>query len=255
MKRSFRFSTLLLALALAGLLIASGCTGTGDQTSTPAATPLPTAPESPQVTPPPASLTPAMAFSGTGNDNIATDIPAGVYTVTITQSTAEETQLSVDTEKTGIYVQGRYTDAVAETAKGTNGWVWSYALQTDEKPTLTINATGDWQADFGFPQQINGVPPQTFKGTGNAATPFFMIYEGNISFAIDATNNTALEVHLMTYEGNPVMDTTNTYQQPLAFHKGEYHDTVVVPMTASENYLINVICDGDWSVTVTDDRS
>ena len=258
MKRNLTFPALLLALALAGLLIASGCTGTSDQAQTPAATPAPTAEETAQATATAASTAPVSApantFSGTGNDSIATELPAGVYTVTFTQASADETELALETEETGVYVQGQYSDAVAASAKTTKGWVWSYAMQTDAKPTLTINATGDWEADFAFPQQINGIPPQTFHGIGNAATPFFMINEGNISFAIDATNNTAVEVHLMSYEGNPVMDATNTFEQPLAYHLGEYHDTVVVPLTVSDNYLLNVICDGDWSVTVTDDR-
>ena len=257
MKRNLTFPAILLALALAGLLIVSGCTGTSDQTQTPAATSLPTAEETPMPmhTPPdtvPVSA-PATTFSGTGNDSIATELPAGVYTVTVTQATAKMTQLAVETETTGIYVQGRYNDTVAASAETTKGWVWSYAIQTDEKPTLTVNATGDWVADFAFPQQINGIPPQTFHGIGNAATPFFQINQGNISFKIDATNNTAVEVHLMNYEGDPIMDATNVYEEPLSFHRGEYHDTVVVPFTVSDNYLINVICDGDWSVTVTDD--
>jgi hypothetical protein len=262
MKRNFTFPALLLALALAGLLIASGCTGTSDQVQTPAVTPIPTAAETAQAPPtavgtaqvPDPVSAPATTFSGTGNDSIATELPAGVYTVTFTQATAEITQLAVETKETGICVPGQYSDAVAASAKTTKGWVWSYAFLTDAKPTLTVNATGDWEADFAFPQQINGIPPQSFHGIGNAATPFFMINEGNISFAIDATNNTAVEVHLMNYEGNPVMDATNTFEQPLAYHLGEYHDTIVVPLSVSDNYLLNVICDGDWSVTVTDDR-
>lgn len=253
MKRNLTFPAILLALALAGLLIASGCTGTSDQAQTPVATPIPTAEETAQATATPTQ--PANTFSGTGNDSITTELPAGVYTMTITQATAEMSQITVETETSAIYVQGRYSDAVADAAQTADGWVWSYALQTDEKPTLSVNTTGDWQAAFAFPQQINGIPPQRFSGTGNAATPFFMINEGNISFAIDATNNTAVEIHLMNYEGDPIMDKTNVYEEPLAFHMGEYHNTVVVPLTVSDNYLINVICDGDWSVVVTDDRT
>lgn len=227
MRHNLTFPVLLLGLALVGLIIAAGCIGT--------------------------STTPATSFSGTGNDSIATELPAGVYTVTITQTSANVTDVTIETKETGISVQGRYSDVVAESAKTADGWVWSYALQTDENPTLIINTTGDWKANFAAPQQIDGIPPQTFQGTGNAATPFFMINKGNISFVIKATNNTAIEVHLMDYDGNPVMDKTNSFEQPLAYHLGAYNDTVVVPLTNSGNYLLNVLCDGDWSVTVSDD--
>jgi len=228
MKHNLAFPALLLALALVGLIITAGCIGT-------------------------TTTTPGTSFSGTGNGSIATELPAGVYTLTITQASAEMTDVSVETKETGIAVQGRYTDAVAASAKTADGWVWTYALVTDGKPTLTINATGAWNADFTFPQQIDGVPPQTFMGTGNAATPFFMINKGNISFAIEATSNTAIEVHLMDYDGNPVMDKTNTFEEPLAYHMGAYNDVVIVPLTESGNYLLNVICDGEWSVTVTEE--
>jgi len=228
MGRNLTFPALLLGLALVGLIIAAGCIGT--------------------------STTPTTSFSGTGNDSIATELPAGVYTLTITQTSANVTDVTVETKEMGISVQGRYSDAAASSAKTADGWVWSYALQTDGKPTLTINATGNWKADFAAPQQIDGIPPQTFQGTGNAATPFFMINKGNVSFAIKAMNNTAIEVHLMDYDGNPVMDKTNSFEQPLSYHMGEYNDTVVVPLTDSGNYLLNVLCDGDWSVTVSDDQ-
>lgn len=228
MRRNLTFPALLLGLALVGLIIAAGCIGT--------------------------STTPTTSFSGTGNDSIATELPAGVYTLTITQASANVTDVTVETKEMGISVQGRYSDAAASSAKTADGWVWSYALQTDGKPTLTINATGDWKADFAAPQQIDGILPQTFQGAGNAATPFFMINKGNVSFAIKATNNTAIEVHLMDYDGNPVMDKTNSFEQPLSYHMGEYNDTVVVPLTDSGNYLLNVLCDGDWSVTVSDDQ-
>ncbi len=228
MKKILIFPALLLAMALVGLVITAGCVGTP-------------------------TTTPGTSFSGTGNASIATELPAGVYTLTITQASADMTVVSVDTKEMGITVQGRYTDAAASSAKTADGWVWTYALVTDGKPTLTINATGAWKADFAFPQQIDGVPPQTFTGIGNAATPFFMINKGNVSFAINTENNTAVEVHLMDYDGNPVMDETNSFEEPLAYHRGTYNDTIIVPITTSGNYLLNVICDGEWSVIVSEE--
>ncbi|WP_319379144.1 hypothetical protein [uncultured Methanocorpusculum sp.] len=225
MRKTFTFPALLLALALVGLVITAGCVGTP-------------------------TTTPGTSFSGTGNESIATELPAGVYTVTITQ--ANITAVSVETKETETFIEGRYTDAAVAAAKTADGWVWTYALLTDANPTLVINATGDWKAEFAFPQQIDGVPPQTFTGIGNAATPFFMINEGNVSFAIKATNNTAIGVCLMDYDGNPVMDKTNTFEEPLAYHLGTYNDTLVVPITKSGNYLLNVICDGEWSVVVSE---
>jgi len=230
MKHNLAFPALLLVIALVGLIITAGCIGT-------------------------TTTTPGTSFSGTGNGSIATELPAGVSTVTITQDSAEMTDLTGETKEMGISVQGRYTDAAASSAKTADGWVWSYALQTDGKPTLTINATGAWKADFAFPQQIDGIPPQTFTGIGNAATPFFMINKGNVSFAIEATNNTAIEVHLMDYDGNLFMDKTNTFEEPLAYHLGAYNDTIIVPITESGNYLLNVICDGEWSVIVSEEQA
>ena len=52
----------------------------------------------------------------------------------------------------------------------------------------------------------------------------------------------------MDYYGNPVMN--KDFEMPLAFHEGIYDGDVTVNITESNNYLLNIVCDGDWTVSV-----
>ncbi|MDE4908184.1 hypothetical protein L0665_06120 [Methanogenium marinum] len=92
--------------------------------------------------------------------------------------------------------------------------------------------------------------PQTFTGAANKATPFFRIDEGTYNFSIIAANNDVVGVHLMDFEGNDIE--VDYREMPLAFHEGLYDDVVTVAVNESNNYLMNVICDGNRTVSVAE---
>lgn len=259
MKQNSLFTGILLALMLAGVLLACGCTGSDDShvvqstaistlTATVTPTPVQTAPTGTGTAGP-------VTFSGTGNDTISSNLSAGVYKVTFTQSVPDTTHFSVRTKTMETDVRNSYAELVQSSAETPTGWVWSYAFETDENPVIVVNTSGEWTAVFDYPQMINGIPPLSFNGTGNMATPYFMLYEGNVSFAIDTVSNTFIEATLLDTTGAEVMNATNAYAMPLPGHRGTYNGTIVVPLEKSGNYLLNVVCDGEWSVHVTDDRS
>jgi hypothetical protein len=159
MRKNLRFPALLPALALIGLVITAGCITTSN-------------------------LAPGISFFGTGNGSTATEVSEGVCIVTITQANPDPIDVLVESDDMGSVFMGKYTDAVFESARIIDGWVWTYA---------------------------------------------FMI------------------------NGNPVTDKTNTSEEPLVSHLGTYNDTITIPITRSDNSLLNMICDGKWSVFVSEE--
>ena len=254
-------SAVLLVILVAAAVISAGCTGNTDTTSPVTATPTPeaTAAEIPEttgdVTPAPtatATEAPATTFKGTDNGNVTVSLAKGVHLLTVKQDSSAENTVSVETEKDYISVKSTLNEAVADEAVKDGKYTWSYAfmLEEDAEADVQVETTGNWTLYFSFPEQINGIVPQTFKGIGNTATPFFQINEGSYNFAIIAADNDVVGVHLMDFEGNDVE--VDYREMPLAFHEGSYDDVVTVAINESNNYLLNVICDGDWTVSVAE---
>jgi len=82
--------------------------------------------------------------------------------------------------------------------------------------TVEVRQEGDWSLTINPPGMINGVPPQTFTGIGNAATPSFMIPAGDYSCEITMEEGTVIGAHLIGYDGTLLME--NDQQAPLAMH-------------------------------------
>ncbi|WP_157200297.1 hypothetical protein [Methanogenium cariaci] len=200
----------------------------------------------------------ATTFDGTGNGNVTITVPLakGANLLTFTQETTAESTVSVETEKDYISVKNTFNEAVSEESMkatmkdGAYYWSQAFMLEEDADATVQVETTGNWTIDFGFPQQINGIVPQTFTGAANKATPFFQINEGTYNFSIIAANNDVVGVHLMDFSGNDIQE--NDREMPLAFHEGAYDDVVTMKINESNNYLFNVICDGNWTVSVAE---
>ena len=250
-------SAALLVLFVAAAVISAGCTGNTDTTGPVTGTPTPeTTPEIPPEMPPAPSekeTSPspyAKAVYGPGCQNETVALPGGVHLLTFTQDTPAESTVSITTEKDYISVKNVYNPAVAEQSMKDGKYYWSQAFMLEEaaNATVQVDTEGEWTLVFSFPQQINGIVPQTFTGAANKATPFFQINGGTYDFSVKAENNDVVGVHLMDYYGNDVE--VDNCQMPLAFHEGTYGDVVTVTINESSNYLFNVICDGNWTVSV-----
>lgn len=258
MRKNFSIiSVALLVLLMAVAVISAGCTDNSapvNATPTPEAmTNVTTAPTeetaAPTAVPPEA---PTTSFDGTGSENVTVALSEGANLLTFTQDTTGESTVSITTEKDYISVRNAYNATVAEQSMTDGKYSWSQAFMLEEaaNATVQVGTSGNWTLDFGFPQQINGIVPQTFTGAANKATPFFQINEGTYNFSITAENNDVVGVHLMDFYGNDIQE--NYLEMPLAFHEGSYDDVVTMAINESNNYLFNVICDGNWTVSVAE---
>ncbi|UUX93321.1 hypothetical protein [Methanoplanus endosymbiosus] len=249
-----------LVLLIAGFALSAGCTGSSGADKTPAATAAPTAEETTAATPEetavktpqptPVSGEEKASLSGKGDVNASVELAGGVHLLTFTQDKADKSEIAVRTEKDYIGLTNLYNEKVADKSMkdGKYYWTQAFMLEEDAVADVEVYADSEWTLDFSFPQMINGIVPQTFTGAGNKATPFFQINEGDYNISIKADNNQLIEVHLMDYYGNPVM--VDNAEMPLAYHEGAYDNVVTVKITESCNYLMNVICDGEWTVSI-----
>lgn len=251
MKNNFSIiSAALLVLLVAAAVISAGCTGNTDTAAPATGTPTPAA--TADVTPSQTPAENAPSLSGNGDANTTVALAKGVHLLTFTQDTPERSTVSVVTETDAITVPNLYNAGVAAQSMtdGTYYWTQAFMLQEAATADVQVQTTGNWTLDFSFPQQINGIVPQTFTGAANKATPFFQINAGEYNFSIKAENNDVIAVHLMDFYGNDILKKGS--QMPLAFHRGAYEGVVTVQINESSNYLMNVMCDGNWTVSAAE---
>jgi hypothetical protein len=251
------FSAFLVILA-AAFVLSAGCTGTSDEgaqetvVQTTEQTVVPTETATAEATPEEAS-----ELSGTGSGQVSTDLDAGVHLLVFRQSTPESGRIEISTEKDYISLPFGFNESISDMAMEGGMYVWSQEFMIDDNATTEFNVTApsdcSWEIEVSFPQAINGIVPQTFTGAGNQATPFFQINAGTYNVSITTGNNTYVAVHLIDFFGNPLMEDEIEY--PLAFHEGTYDGSVIVGVSNDNNYLFNVICDGEWTVTIEEAAS
>ena len=246
--------TALIAVLAAAMVLSAGCTGTSDSgaqettVQTTAPTTGPTEMETPE------DIKEAgdeeVALSGTGNGKVTTGLAGGIHLLTFMQDKPGSGSVDITTEKDEILIPFGFNEAVADKVMKDGKYVWTQAFMIEDSAETTFDVTTDcsWNIETSFPEAINGIVPQTFTGTGNQATPFFQINAGTYNVLIKTDNNEYIAVHLIDYYGNPLME--NNLQTPLAWHEGTYDNSVIVGVSEDNNYLFNVLCDGDWTVTI-----
>lgn len=226
-----------LALLVCSALFACGCTGTApDQTPTP----TPTATETPAApTQEPENV--ATTLGGTGNGTRTVMLDAGLYVFAMQHDGSGGFAVEVESEEvygTLAHAAGQYDGEQA------------FGLPAPGEYTFTVTADGDWTIAVERPQAIDGVPPQIFTGTGDAVTPLFQIPEGNATFTMAIEDSAECAVWLYAANGSLIFDPTGTYVQPLHWHAGPYNGTAVAGIPETGNYLLNVMADGFWTITV-----
>lgn len=253
---AFFFAALVFVLIL-GAVAASGCTGdSNEENKTPASSPLQTQKAegteiAPDETPERFDDPKYQTISGTGNKTTQVYLPKGVSLFKLMQDEPVKSQVSITTIKDGISINNIYNKSAFMNSMVETGYYWTYAfsLEDDANASVEVETEGNWTLSFSFPLMINGIVPQKFTGVANKATPFFQINEGEYSFSIKTENSEFASVTLMDYYGNYVME--DNRQMPLAFYYGDlFNSTVNTTIDESCNYLLNVVCDGDWTVCV-----
>ena len=244
----------LLALLAGALVLSAGCTGTdgsGAQETT-VQTAAPTTGPTQAATPEETCKTEneTAELSGTGKGNVSTGLAGGVHLLVFGQDKPVSGSIDISTEKDFITIPFGFNEKVAEKAMKDDKYVWTQAFMIEDNAETNFDVTADcsWNIETSFPEAINGIVPQTFTGVGNHATPFFQINAGNYKVSIKSENCGYTAVHLVDFYGNPLME--DDVQTPLAWHEGTYEDSVIFTFSESNNYLFNVICNGDWTVAI-----
>lgn len=250
--------SVLLVLLAAALVLSAGCTGTSDDG--PKETAVPT---TAQTTAPTGTTTAGATeiatpeetagLSGTGNGKVSTDLASGVHLLVFKQDKPDSGRIDISTEKDDISIPFAFNETVADKALANGKYVWTqeFMIEDDAKTTFDVTTNSSWSIETSFPEAINGIVPQTFTGTGNQATPFFQINAGTYNVTVKSENCGYTGVHLIDFYGNPLMEGDSEY--PLAYHDGSYDGSVIVAVSEDNNYLFNVICDGDWSVIIEEE--
>ncbi|MDD4127330.1 MAG: hypothetical protein PHV39_06535 [Methanomicrobium sp.] len=260
--KSIIFSSALVFLLILGAVITAGCTGNSDDDKkTPVPTPLKTEEQkitgentteiNPDQTPERFDEAKYKNIYGTGNKTTELYLPKGVSLFKLMQDSPVKSQVSITTIKDAFSINNVYNISASKNSMDDTGYYWTYAfsLEDDANASVEVETEGNWTLSFSFPLMINGIVPQTFRGAANKATPFFQINEGDYNFTIITENSEFASVTLMDYYGNNVMN--DNRQMPLSFHYGgSYDNTINTTINESCNYLLNVFCDGDWTVSV-----
>ncbi len=221
-------------------IFACGCTGTAPAAEDPTATPTPTAVE----TATPAQEAPenvVTTLGGIGNGTRTVTLDAGLYVFAMQHDGTGPFSVDIESEEvfgTLAHSTGKYDGQQA------------FGLQDLGEYEFAVTADGNWTIAVERPQVIDGVPPQTFTGIGDGATPLFQIPAGNATFVMTIENSTECAVWLYNSTGSLVFDPTDTYVQPLHWHEGAYNGTAVTQITEAGNYLLNVMAEGPWTITV-----
>jgi len=254
-KDAKKLTVMLLILVFTAAISAAGCTGTQNEgTITP--TEIPTIEQTTEMTTAPVE-TPAASSeagqatnSGKGSKNIKMSLDDGITLLTFEQNTPEVSDIAVDAGSSHFSIQNTFPADKSIYMNEDGKYVSSQAfiLIGGENTEISVETDSEWMFSFSFPQMINGIPPQTFEGAGNQATPFFQINKGKYKFSIKTEDNSFICVQLMDYDGNEL--TEGVEASPLPYQKGEYDGVVTVDVENSNNYLLNINCDGKWTVSV-----
>jgi|GEM_PF-3306894 len=254
MSRRGSFSLLLIAGLIAVVCLSAGCLGED-------------AHHHPPAPPPPFDEdVHDWIFIGSGDQTVDTRLSEGLHLLRFhvrkpPLSYPDDSVVKIMTAHTGCMIRGSFTSGAYEAAEDGGWYGWSQAVMLPEggNATIEVRQQGDWSLTLQPPAMINGIPPQTFAGVGNAATPFFMIPAGDYSCEIGMAEGTVLGVHLIRSDGRPLME--DDQQVPLKMHAlrdaddilsiGSYTTTVPVTIHDDDTYLFNIISDGIWSVTIS----
>lgn len=247
----------ILAILVAALILSAGCTGTSDSRAqetavqTTAPTTGPTQPTTPEET---TEAEETADLLRTGNGKVTTGLAGGVHLLTFTQDKPASGSIDISTEKDYISIPFGFSEKIADKAMkdGKYSWSQTFTIEDDAEATFNVKTDCSWNVDTSFPETINGIPPQTFTGAGNQATPFFQINAGTYKVSIKSENCEYTAVHLIDFYGNPLME--DDRQVPLAWHEGTYNDSVTIGISEDNNYLFNVLCNGEWTISIEENQ-
>jgi hypothetical protein len=119
----------------------------------------------------------------------------------------------------------------------------AFGTETAGNYVLDIAADGSWTVDIEAPRPTSAPSaPQTFSGSGPAATPFFYLEDTLTTFEMTHNGDSNFIVHLLDSDGDTVAWLVNEI--------GSFDGSTATGLPASGIYLLDVEADGNWTVRV-----
>lgn len=241
----------LIALLLAGMLLACGCTeeGTTPATPTPVTTPVATTTTNATPTATPAAPAGALPVElSSSNPNATLSLDAGVLLVSFHAAEAQE--MTIDFAN--VSQEFGESNEFSMTAPY-NGSVVFEIPQKDEY-LLNITGTGAWTAEasqYAAGETLKA--PLNLTGNGTEVPQALYLEEGQYLFERNETGE-ASPLYLMRYEnGSFLMDANRTHVQT-EFGVLSTETSRNLTITESGTYLLSVIASENpapWSVSIS----
>ncbi|EHQ36525.1 hypothetical protein [Methanoplanus limicola] len=258
----------VLVILTAVFALSAGCTGVTDQdfvseniaadTAVPAE--VPSADRTGQITSDLAETPKVISDDekkvafGKGKGNVKMALEDGIKLLTFEQNEPAVSYIMVDGKNSRFEAQNTFPADKSIYINKDGKYVSSYACNiiSDGSSDISVETDSEWKVSFSSPQIIDVLPPQTFEGAGNQATPFFRIDKGGYDFTIKSENSSFIFVQLMDDDGHHLCkDLSEDFDAiPLPYQEGDYNGTVGTTIEKSTNYLLNINCDGKWTISV-----
>jgi hypothetical protein len=228
-------SHILIPVIVIGLLaISAGCTETPLEkpSITPVGTPIPIENTTPV----------AWGYQGSGNMSLQTDLGEGVFLVGTENNGTGLFLAEIENEQYYQQVIRSVGDVRATQAIG---------IPVAGAYLVNVTSDGTWDITIARPEENDPpAPPLIIDGIGYGASGYITLSAGNTSFTMENDGTGPFAVFLYNETGDFVFDPTGTYVQPLHYHRGAYNGTVTVAIPNDGSYVISIMSDGAWQVTV-----
>ncbi|GEM_PF-1829902 len=117
--------------------------------------------------------------------------------------------------------------------------------------TLNVTTQGCWDIIVTRSGSAGLSFPVSFSGFGPWASDFFTFPAGAYRFVMASANSSLLAVTMQNETGMPLLDPATQRELPLGYHIGSYQGSVDVQIPSQEGYLIDVLTNDLWNITIS----
>lgn len=188
---------------------------------------------------------PGTRYAQSGNASETMHLDPGLYRFVMNSSGSGAFEVGIQN-----------SDTYGLIARGESPYSGSQVFGIYENGTYVMNITAEdaWVVNVELLTAEAGAAaplPFTVNGSGDDTAGWVDLPIGEVT--CDLTNDGASVFAVWLYDetGHPVFDQTNTYLQPLHGYMGPYHETVPVAIPKKGPYYLNVISNGNWSVSIS----
>ncbi|MBP2146289.1 hypothetical protein J2129_001743 [Methanofollis sp. W23] len=188
---------------------------------------------------------PGTRYAQSGNASETMQLDPGLYRFVMNSSGSGAFEVGIQNP-----------DTYGLIARGESPYSGSQVFGIYENGTYVMNVTAEdaWVVNVELltAQAGAGAPlPFTLNGSGDDTAGWVDLPIGEVTCDLTNDGDSVFAVWLYNKTGHPVFDQTNTYLQPLHGHMGSYNGSVPVAIEEKGPYYLNVISNGNWSVSIS----